>query len=60
MFFFLFLGFLDKNNDLLYRNGKEVILVESIPQNKSMLSLLTGTVHIWCISAALITKLEDF
>lgn len=28
MFFFvLFLGFLDKNNDLLYRSGKEVILI---------------------------------
>lgn len=34
MFFFLLLvlsssGFLDKNNDLLYRNGKEVILIRS-------------------------------
>lgn len=25
---FLFLGFLDKNNDLLYRSGKEVILLK--------------------------------
>lgn len=28
MFFLvLFLGFLDKNNDLLYRSGKEVLLI---------------------------------
>ena len=26
-FFVLFLGFLDKNNDLLYHSGKEVILI---------------------------------
>lgn len=49
MFFFvLFLGFLDKNNDLLYRSGKEVILINYEGNYWSLKNTWKHLVHWFC------------